>query len=391
MAKIKKAIPCPSCGAEIIRTNFLESKICPQCGDDLSDDKDVLKAFGLDTLDDDDDVFRRMIENSSKYGKNSTEKKQVVTEEKSVVQTAVANFPQKDNNAPSISAPLSASDLQARLRAMTTNQNIAENEDETPEEENYDISIDTTLPENESIEVSDFSIDLSVSEDIDVEQDLKTGFSDEDYFNDSMIDETVVEEDPENIDADIQEKQTDESLSDNKEYNSQRVVQLADGRYLDTVTGELLAEDSIHNNTVDNTMEQTSSRETVENHESTTNEGLNFPNNDSIIDAGNKNIISDVINKVSTEPIKKAKSLADAMRENLEEAYPTVDANSYDMARNEKKENIENFDSNYDHYYDDTQAALPPEPDIIKSSTIRNAILYVVGLFLFSAFMIYYI
>ena len=253
MAKIKKAIPCPSCGAEIIRTNFLESKICPQCGDDLSDDKDVLKAFGLDTLDDDDDDFRRMIENSSKYGNNSPEKKQVVIEEKSVAQTAVANFPQKDNKAASISAPLSASDLQARLRAMTTNQNMTENEEETPEEENYDSSRDTTLPENQSIDVSDFSIDLSVSEDIDVEQDLNTGFSDEDYFNDSMLDETVEEEVTENIDADIQENQTDESLSDNKEYNSQRVVQLADGRYLDTVTGELLAEDSIHNNTVDNT------------------------------------------------------------------------------------------------------------------------------------------
>ena len=391
MAKIKKAIPCPSCGAEIIRNTFLESKICPQCGDDLSDDKDVLKAFGLDTLDDDDDDFRRMIENSSKYGNSSSEKKHIAIEEKPVAQKEVDNFPQKDNKAASTSAPLSASDLQARLRAMTTNQNIAENEEETPEEENYDISIDTTLPENESVDVSDFSIDLSGTEEIDVEQNLNIGFSDEEYFNDSMLEESVVAEVSEEKETDNQEKQNDDSLTVNKEYNLQRVVQLADGRYLDTVTGELLAEDSIHNNTVANTIEQTSSKETVEKNENTTNYGLNIPNNAPIIDAGNKNIISDVINKVSTEPIKKAKSLADAMRENLEEAYPTVDANSYDMARNEKKENIENFNSNYDHYYDDTQAALPPEPDIIKSSTIRNAILYVVGLFLFSAFMIYYI
>ena len=347
MAKVKNIIPCPSCGSSITKAAFLASQICESCGDDLSDDKDVLKAFGLYDEDDDDDDFYRLIQNSSKYGKqkNTPAAQPVEHIEHNEHNEHIEHIEHKTpihETAPVVeetSAPLDAAALQARLREMTANKPTEEfvqpEADPTPKvvpppQIKHEPLIPQSAPEAPVADIPVIEVPVVEAPVIEV-----------------PVAETPVEESPKKV------------------FNTQRIVQLADGRFLDTVSGEILEG-------MTPVAEPTVPAEDVE------EESAN-------------NLVNSMVNKISTTPLKKTKNIADVMRENLETNRPSIDANSYDMAPNEKKENIEGYNSNSDHYYDDTEASIPPEPDIIKTSTIRNAVLCVAGLFLFAAFMIYYI
>ena len=75
MAKKQTEVRCPSCGATITKDYFLNNYDCPNCHDDLSDEEDILAAFGLNESDDEpEDIFEQLLK-GSRYGeKNKTTK-----------------------------------------------------------------------------------------------------------------------------------------------------------------------------------------------------------------------------------------------------------------------------------------------------------------------------
>lgn len=92
------------------------------------------------------------------------------------------------------------------------------------------------------------------------------------------------------------------------------------------------------------------------------------------------------IPKEEKKPIfQKKESAAEKMRRMAAEDI-------YDyayMGPNESKEDTE-FSSNTDGYYDDVKADVPPQPDIIKKSSIYKALAFIIGILLLIFFLIYY-
>ena len=364
MAKVRNAYPCPSCGAVIQKSEFIKSKICANCGDDLSDDNEILKAFDLFDDDADDDDFNRLLQNSSKYGNKSRQ----VTEDTPVDPTPKRATPVVERPKPAASSNnqnMDAAELQARLRAMTVPGKA-------------EVESKPQMIEPEYVEPVEFTPRVEPQPvtpepvyEPEVEQVMEEP---EPYVAPKAPAQRPV---PERV---APAPQPVVQATPQQAPQTPRIIQLADGRFIDTFTGEFLDVMGVQPSRPEPAQEipaeniPTVNEELIDEEESSSN-----------------NLIDSMVNKLSESPLKKTKNIADAMRENYENANPHVDANSYDMAPNEKREKVGNYNSNADHYYDDTQASIPPEPDIIKASTIRHVVLCIAGLFAFAAFMIYYI
>lgn len=129
-------------------------------------------------------------------------------------------------------------------------------------------------------------------------------------------------------------------------------------------------------------------REIADMHQSDAEEEATLPEDSEIDDS------SEVLTAVEFEPEISSKKLGESIEKRpLSPAERIRMRREYDtIGSNEKLEKMSSdYDSNADGYYDDTPAAVPPQPDIVNKTAIIRFVGAFIGLALLTGFLILWV
>lgn len=341
MGKKNKTISCPYCGNQVIKESFLKDGVCgnPECGFDISNAPDVIEYF---------EAIQRKEDYSDVFGDAYTMKR---TKNNDLHRQGMVNA-NADDDEPNFSI-------------------------EAPENIPDDDSVDPTDNEPDDIQESTVS-ESTASED---EEKLKRQRNLELLMQRRAAAKTKHEaENNTNTDESVYVTQPT-SVMDNDEQESPG----EDNVTTDVESKGMTAEEQIALLKAELELKQ---REIADMHRSDAEEEATLPE-DSVIDDSSEALAAaefepEISSKELEESIEK-RPLSPAERIRMRREYDTIGSN-------EKLEKMSSdYDSNADGYYDDTPAAVPPQPDIVNKTAIIRFVGAFVGLALLTGFLILWV
>ena len=373
---------CPVCGKTITKEQFLKQKICPNpmCGSELDDEEEIYEAFGIpmdneaEASKEDVDLLEQLIQGSRYQKVDRQRKAQDVSSFLNGSSATVQNAPKQ--NEPSEKAAekriQKQNDIQANNSAVNESSINKNPEEEFVKTESHpDTSSENTKANADVLAEKDKTIAMLLEkiESMNKEQNSNgsQGSSNSEVNSDNTIaDDKTVDEQQVYNNNDVDYHEVNQSVNEMLKENP---FKLKD----DTIEND--EQPTVDTSSVlDNTLEATSQEELADPH-------------DVKADSEEKNEVVE----------EKELSSADKLRMRLKGNRISQSNEDIDKAVEEKyvaehRENVsEDYNSNYDGYYDDTESEVPPEPDVINIGTIRRAVIAVVVIVVFSAFLIYYV
>lgn len=373
---------CPVCGKTITKEQFLKQKICPNpmCGSELDDEEEIYEAFGIpmdneaEANKEDVDLLEQLIQGSRYQKVDRQRKAQDVSSFLNGSSAASKDTPK--SNEPSEKAAERKIQTQNNIQA----NNSAVNEsfiNKSPEEEfvKTESHPDTSRSENTNsnadvLAEKDKTIAMLLEkiESMNKEQNgngSQGSSNSEVISNNTIADDKTVDEQQVYNNNDVDYHEVNQSVNEMLKENPFKLK-------ADTIEND--EQPTVDTSSVlDNTLETTSHEELPDPH-------------DVKADSEKNEVIEE-----------KELSSADKLRMRLKGNRNSQSNEDIDKAVEEKyvaehRENVsEDYNSNYDGYYDDTESEVPPEPDVINIGTIRRAVIAVVVIVVFSAFLIYYV
>lgn len=369
MATKKKRILCPVCGSDIDKKTFLADGTCAGCGEDLSENEEVIAYFSEN--EDDDTDFDDSIENYKK-----TKRTRVTTNRSKGLSASMtgkivkkSTEASKPDSSPSKAEeprgfyPVEISDEELD-REMSKLRNSKDSEDELPEEPVMEDDLEEVpvIGEEEYPFPDEDEESADEGEIIELEDDEEELPEDEEFEEDAPAEEEYEDDDA----------QEDEETSRILE---QMRRDLEEKNRTTTLTPDEEDEEPADFGEEEESYEEYDSPEPDD-------DDTEFDDNDEETEEE-----ADSLSEDEEESAKKPviMSVADMIRQRCH-----TDNSDEDYSTEKREVEKDVFDSNSDGYYDDTEASEPPQADIIPKKTILKVVGTIVGLVLLTIFFIYY-
>lgn len=383
-----KRIKCPICRQFVDEKTYLENGTCLQCGEDISCEQTIVNHFVRLKKDNEkmEAIFGGVDEQSQPKENSADLQEDIKSEPKSRPQTESTPLPvQQEQNKPNLKVNF---DWDALM--YDDNASEAENIEENITSENIKNTIikednnesDSSKDEDET--VSDILAQLAAESDSNENNSSITANFDfqEPSFDDKQIEEPSFDEPAFN---NINEEQLEED-KELEQIITQKEIVPSQKPNTHPETTETIVEKAIEENTNDtSSKDKSNTNDTVTNILSKVKKSIPLKKEESIpkeekdldVSADTEEKVD--LSKMTTEERMAYRHKQRAVKEKFSEQLECP------------KEVYQSNTEKNGFYYNDTQAAIPPEPDIIKRSTIIKVVGSVALLLLFVVFMIYYV